>query len=169
MKLFIFVILLGVTGYVIAGGVSQCGPLVQTFAPFLQLVESIVDFVLDKTNGKWIIAPQLLQAQNKLILILSLDAVRESPFVGNSYLRAFDYFLAVTNITFINGISQLSGLSADYVNGILNETISQPFESPLDCITAELLSFITFSKNNFGNIFNPLFAVVQSSPSKSFK
>ena len=52
MKFINFFILLGVTGHVLAGGLSQCGPLLEKFTPLLQAIEYIVNFVVDKTESK---------------------------------------------------------------------------------------------------------------------
>lgn len=52
MKFLTFFILLGVIGHTLAGGFSQCGPLVQPFTSLLQAVESLLDFVQDKVNSE---------------------------------------------------------------------------------------------------------------------
>jgi len=93
--------------------------------------------------------------------------VRDHPFVGNSYILIYNTFQTLTNLTFANGISQLSGVKVDYINGILNGTISAPFISPLDCIETELLSYITYSQNILQNIILPLVSHVQISTGKN--
>ncbi|CAG9797368.1 unnamed protein product [Chironomus riparius] len=141
MKLITFFIILGVAGHALAGGLSQCGPLLQTFTPLMQAIEYIVDFVLDKTE----------------------TTVQEHPFVGNSYIAGFNAFLSIANLTFATGISQLSGVNVDYIMGIFNGTVSSPFISPLDCIETELLSYITYAQNIVQNNVNPLVSQVQQS------
>jgi hypothetical protein len=134
MKCFIIIVLLGLTGQALAGGTSQCGPLLQSFTPLLQAVESMVDFVQDRVNS----------------------AVSEHPYIGNSYISLYNTFLTLTNLTFATGTSQLSGVNINYINGILNGTVSAPFISPLDCIEEYLQSYITYSQNISQNVIDPL-------------
>lgn len=93
--------------------------------------------------------------------------MRDHPFIGKSFILSYSSFQTLTNLTFANGISQLSGVNVDYINGILNGTVSAPFVPPLDCIETELLSYITYSQNVFLNIILPLVSITQISPGKN--
>jgi hypothetical protein len=52
MKLLTFFVLLGVAEQALAGGTSKCGPLIQSFTPLLQTIESLVDFFPEKIDGE---------------------------------------------------------------------------------------------------------------------
>lgn len=85
--------------------------------------------------------------------------------VGGGYIKNFLCRLGVTMNILSVGTSRLTGVDSDYIFDILNGSIL-PFETPLDCIELELLSFVEFRQNIFNNEIPLLRSKVQVSTSK---
>jgi len=65
-----------------------------------------------------------------------------------------------------SGTSQISGVNPDIILGIFNGSIHPPFQQPLDCIEAELMSFYLYIRNLTEIIIPDMESQVISSPSK---
>lgn len=60
----------------------------------------------------------------------------------------------------------MSGVDLNYILNILTGSISSPFESPIDCIEKEVLSYPEYIQNITTNVIHRIEALGQVSPSR---
>ena len=84
----------------------------------------------------------------------------------NSSIIFYFCELNVTTSILATGLNQLTGLNFWYIFDILIGNISPPFDSPLDCIESELLSFYLYTQNIAETIIPELESQNEESPSK---
>ena len=88
------------------------------------------------------------------------------PYIANSAIENYICSADATIYIFAKGISQISGVDIDYILGIFNGTINEPFLEPLDCINTEIISYYSSVQNITTNLVPEWESLVQKSPSK---
>ncbi|CAG9801624.1 unnamed protein product [Chironomus riparius] len=127
------------------GGLSNCGQLNNAFLTLLQASEEKIERFLGYTNY----------------------TITFYPAMANSSIIFYFCELNVTTSILATRLSQFTGLNFEYIFDILIGLINPPFESPLDCIESELMSYYFFTQNIKENIIPIFKSQVEESPINS--